>query len=63
MSGVNGYEATKRIKELKKDLPIIAQTAFNMSGEKEKCLALGFDDFIAKPFDKKTLFSKINKWI
>lgn len=63
MPGVNGYEATKRIKELKKDLPIIAQTAFNMSGEKEKCLALGFDDFIAKPFDKETLFSKINKWI
>ncbi|RLD61947.1 MAG: hybrid sensor histidine kinase/response regulator, partial [Bacteroidetes bacterium] len=63
MPGINGYDATKKIKELRKDLPIIAQTAFNMNGEKEKCLALGFDDFIAKPFDKETLMVKINKWI
>ena len=60
---INGYEATKIIKEINKSLPIIAQTAFNTSGEKERCLAAGFDDFIAKPFDKDTLLLKINKWI
>jgi signal transduction histidine kinase/ligand-binding sensor domain-containing protein/CheY-like chemotaxis protein len=59
---VNGYEATKKIKEIKEGIPIIAQTAFNTTGEKERCLAAGFDDFIAKPFDKETLLLKINKW-
>jgi len=63
LPGINGYETTKKIKEIREDLPIIAQTAFNMVGEKEKCLELGFDDFIPKPFDKESLFFKIKKWI
>ena len=60
---VNGYEATKKIKELKSGLPIIAQTAFKTSGEKERCLKAGFDDYVSKPYDKRILMSKINKWI
>ncbi|NOX48511.1 MAG: response regulator [Chlorobi bacterium] len=60
---VNGYEATKRIKEIKSGLPIIAQTAFKTSGERERCLKAGFDDYVSKPYDKKILMSKINKWI
>ncbi|MCW3122241.1 MAG: hypothetical protein JWQ38_1733, partial [Flavipsychrobacter sp.] len=60
MPVLDGYEATTVIrKELKKDIPVIALTAHAMSGEKEKCLGLGMNDFVTKPFDPKDLNDKI----
>ena len=46
MPEVDGYQATKEIKELKPNLPIIAQTAYALAGEKEKILEAGCDDFV-----------------
>jgi len=57
--GINGYEATREIKEIKPDVPIIAQTAYAISGERDKCIEAGCDDYIAKPYNKAELLSVI----
>ena len=60
MPRMNGYDATRKIKQLKPSLPVIAQTAFAMEEEKRKCLDAGCDDYISKPIDRNLLFGKIN---
>ncbi len=56
---VDGYAATRKIKSIKKDVPIIAQTAYSLTNDKEKCLRAGCDDFIHKPLDTNELFDVI----
>lgn len=57
---MNGYEAVSIIRdELKSNIPIIAMTANAMSGEREKCLDLGMNDYISKPINASQLFEKI----
>lgn len=58
MPVMDGYEAIAKIKELKPDMPIIAQTAYSHETDKQKALNCGFDGFIVKPIKKDTL-SKI----
>lgn len=62
MPVLNGYEATRMIKEIRKDLPVIAQTAFAMEEDKQKCINAGCDDFIAKPIKVDVLLSSIEKF-
>jgi len=57
---MDGYTATKEIKNINKSLPVIAVTAFAMIGDKEKALEAGCDDYISKPFESKLLIQKIN---
>ncbi|MBN2173644.1 MAG: response regulator [Bacteroidales bacterium] len=57
--GINGLEATREIKKINREIPVIAQTAYAMAGEKDKCLAAGCDDYISKPIDRKLLLGKI----
>ncbi|MFD0861773.1 response regulator [Sungkyunkwania multivorans] len=52
---MNGYEATKRIKHLKPEIPVIMQTAYSNFEDREKAIKAGCDDFISKPIDKDTL--------
>lgn len=56
---MSGYEATVLIKEINPGLPIIAQTAFAMHNDREKCLEFGCDDYISKPISKDLLYRKI----
>ncbi|WP_428657510.1 PAS domain S-box protein [Runella sp.] len=65
MPEMNGYEATEKIRELQDEIhiPIIALTAGNLKGEKEKCLEAGMDDFIAKPFVEGAIIELFEKWI
>jgi len=58
---INGFEAMKRIKEFRSELPIIAQTAYALSGDKEKALKEGFQDYITKPINRELLFATINE--
>ncbi|MFA6619231.1 MAG: PAS domain S-box protein [Candidatus Neomarinimicrobiota bacterium] len=61
MPEINGYEATRQIRQFNKDLIIIAQSAFGLNGDPEKALAVGCDDYIKKPLNKKLLLTMIEK--
>jgi len=65
MPVMNGYEAAKAIREREEGrrVPIIALTAGNVKGEKEKCLKAGMDDFIAKPFVEDTIIRLFKDWL
>ncbi|OFX24373.1 MAG: hypothetical protein A2041_09910 [Bacteroidetes bacterium GWA2_31_9b] len=55
LPGINGYEATKLIKAQNKDVPVIAQTAYALSGEREYSINEGCDDYISKPIKQENL--------
>jgi PAS domain S-box-containing protein len=58
---MNGYEATAEILKIRKGLPIISQTAYALSGEKEKSLKAGCVDYIPKPIKSESLIAIISK--
>lgn len=60
---LNGYEATKQIREFNTTIPIIAQTAFAMLPEQKVIIESGFTDFLSKPIDEEKLFTMIKKYI
>jgi CheY-like chemotaxis protein len=62
MPRMDGYEATTKIKEMCPDLPVIAQTAYAIPGDREKLSQAGCDDYISKPINKKILMDKIKKY-
>ncbi len=64
MPELDGYQTTTIIrKELKLRIPIIAMTAHSIVGEKEKCMRVGMNEFISKPFNQNDLYNKISKFI
>ncbi|MBV1952282.1 MAG: response regulator, partial [Cycloclasticus sp.] len=68
MPVMDGYEATGYIRDPKssvKDhaLPIIAMTANAMQGDREKCIASGMSDYLAKPLSPSKLHSVLEKWL
>jgi len=63
MPEMNGYEATEILKRKFPKLPIVAQTAFAMSDDREKALDSGCDDYLAKPIKSKDLLSVVEKFI
>jgi signal transduction histidine kinase/DNA-binding response OmpR family regulator len=62
MPVMDGYEATRKIRTFDNKITIIAMTANALTGDKEKCLDAGMNDFISKPFTQKTLSEIIHKW-
>ncbi|MCW7489101.1 PAS domain-containing protein [Leptospira meyeri] len=65
MPEMNGYDATKAIRKLEngKSVPIIALTAGTLSGEEERCLECGMNDYISKPVVLKTIAEKMKHWL
>jgi CheY-like chemotaxis protein len=64
MPEYDGFEAAERIRDIRKDMVIIAQTAFAFEGEIEQGLYAGcFDDYILKPFDIKTIRNLLTKYL
>jgi CheY-like chemotaxis protein len=61
MPEMDGYEATRQIRQFNKDVIIIAQTAFSLSEEKEKAILSGCNDYIPKPININLLRSIIQK--
>ncbi len=68
MPEMDGYQATEAIrnsKELleKRSVPIIAMTANAMTGDREKCLSSGMNDYISKPLEPQDLLNMVEKWL
>jgi len=65
MPGMDGYQATEQIRQFKtkEDLPIIAMSAHVMDSAKEKCLAVGMNDFLGKPMELDTFLASMNHWV
>ncbi|MGD2035246.1 MAG: response regulator [Bacteroidales bacterium] len=59
---MNEYKATQEIRKFNKDVVIIAQTAFALSGDQEKAIKSGCDDYLPKPIDKPELLKLIKKY-
>ena len=56
---LNGYEATRQIREFNSDVIIIAQTAYGLTDDREKAMAAGCNEHLSKPLTKKKIFSMI----
>jgi PAS domain S-box-containing protein len=62
MPVMNGIDATKLIREFNVDIPIIAQTAYALDGDRELLLKAGCNDYIAKPIKKDKLMALLKKY-
>jgi signal transduction histidine kinase len=62
MPEMDGYEATRQIRKFNKDVIIIAQTAYALTGDKEAALEAGCNDYISKPVDSTLLIGLIKKY-
>jgi two-component system, cell cycle response regulator DivK len=63
MPEMNGLEATRCIKSFRKDVSIIAQTAFAMEEDRRNCAAVGCDDFLPKPIRYKVLLETLARYL
>ncbi len=63
MPVMDGYEATRKIREIRMDIPIIAQTAYVLEDEKDKVLNVGCNDLITKPLRRESLLEKVHIYL
>jgi len=62
LPGMDGYEVLNHLKKINPDVKVIAQTAYSMSDDKEKCIELGCSDFLSKPLNIVQLRELIMKY-
>lgn len=63
MPNMNGYDATRKLREKGFNKPIIAVTAYAMKGDKEKCIAAGCDNYISKPINRTQLVETLKTYM
>lgn len=57
MPGMSGYEVTRKMKAIRPNIPVIAQTAYALEGDRELSLEAGCDEYIKKPIKKENLYN------
>jgi hypothetical protein len=62
MPEMNGYEATEQIRQFNREVVIIAQTAYSLSGDREKAIEAGCNEYISKPISRAFLYEIINSY-
>ncbi|MFO7658119.1 MAG: response regulator [Bacteroidales bacterium] len=62
LPGIDGCEAFKEIRMIRKNLPVVIQTAYVFNGDRDLFLDFGFDDFISKPIIAEELISIVKKY-
>ncbi len=62
MPEMDGYEATREIRTFSQDVPIVAQTAYNLPSDIKKAKEAGCDEHLAKPVDRSTIMDMIKKY-
>jgi CheY-like chemotaxis protein len=62
MTELNGYDATKKIREFNKNMIIIAQTSLGFPEDRENSIAAGCNDYISKPYSQNDLAEMLKKW-
>jgi CheY-like chemotaxis protein len=62
MPEMGGYDATLQIRQFNKNVVIIAQTSYGLTGDREKAIEAGCNDYISKPIDKAKLLSVMKKY-
>jgi len=62
MPGLSGLEAARQIRQFNKTVPILAQTAYALTGDREMAIKAGCNDYISKPIDRKNLQKMILKY-
>jgi two-component system cell cycle response regulator DivK len=60
---IDGLSVTMEIKRLNVEVPVIAQTAYAMAVERERCLQAGCDDYLSKPYDPEKLLNIVQKYL
>ncbi len=60
---MNGYEATRAIKKVKPNLPVIAQTAYAMDKDRDEAMAVGCDNYLSKPIDADELIEMVKSYL
>ena len=66
MPGMDGFAATEKIRQLPGErgkVPVVALTANAMEGDREKCLAAGMDDYLAKPINQEQVEAILSRWL
>jgi len=67
MPNLDGYQATQEIRKWEHSqnrpfVPIVALTARAMTGDRERCMSAGMNDYLAKPFGLEELHSALDRW-
>lgn len=63
MPGLNGYDATRKIREYNQNVIIFTQSVFGLTGDREKAMMSGCNEYLTKPINKDQLFDLINGYL
>jgi len=63
MPGLNGYEATRKIRAYRPEMPIIAVSAFTLDEHKKLSIESGINEYISKPFSESTIIETLQRYL